>query len=106
MNWMDKAQALNSIGRLSLHLSQVIEGGWMASVERIEIGGNGFLHSPSCHGVTPEAAIDQLWQDLTDLKPDQYLVRNAFLGERHHYRWNGFMWDSLPVEQKQAVGGE
>lgn len=103
MEWQDKFQAIASLdGGASLKLRD--DGTWYVSA-RIEIGGNGVLMTPCSTGKTPEEAVEDEWANLTTLEPEQYLVVNSFQPDRRHFRWNGFMWQSLPVRFEKPKAG-
>lgn len=96
MDWNQKAQALNCLGRLTLCPSQVVEYGWYASLDAVEIKDGSILRSGAAHGATPEEAVDGLWRELVeDLPPEQYLVRDAYTEDRRQFRWTGFMWEDV-----------
>jgi hypothetical protein len=94
--------ALNALGadefsgvELRMHKS----GMFTAAIEgRVEIGNKHTLSSMLGRGKTPEEAIDDLWTQATQLKPDEFLVLNAMRNEkRRHVKWNGFMWADIAV---------
>jgi hypothetical protein len=95
MTWEQKLAALQALGDCSLRMRE--PGDWYVC-DHIEIGGNGFLLSPTCGETTPEKAVETVWaQYVTNLPSDRHLVINAGAINRRHVRWNGYMWKDLPV---------
>lgn len=70
----------------------------VAIAGRAEIGNKHMLTSLCGRGNTPEAAIDDLWRQATNLKDDEFIVINASdRSKRRQVRWNGFMWADVPA---------
>ncbi len=67
-------------------------GSWYVSTPGVEIGGDGLLSSSPTDGKNPDDAVRDLWKQLTDLKPNQFIVINAMTAKRRELVWNGFMW--------------
>ena len=102
MTWEQKLQALQSLADCELHMRR--PGDWFVN-QRVQIGGNGLLTGSYGNGATPEKAVEDHWKVLTNLDLDQYLVISASsIRERQHVRWNGFMWEALPVQQRATAG--
>jgi hypothetical protein len=100
MTFQDKAEALESLAELFIRLTAIYDpdGRWVASMERAEIGGDGMLCSLAGYGRTPEAAVDDLWRNVTvDLPPEKYVVVNAYGDNRRKVRWARFMWRDVPA---------
>lgn len=98
MDWEQKLQALNTISQCHLIMRQ--PGNWYVS-QSIDVKNNHVLEGRYGNGATPEAAVADHWQRLTDLAPHEYIVgRSGDPGTRKAVRWNGFMWDW--VEEKSA----
>lgn len=66
--------------------------GWAATAGNVEVRDNGLLMGVTGRGRTPETAVDELFERLTNVPAGQYLVVNAYSDQRRAVRWNGFMW--------------
>ena len=101
LNWEEKLAAFKCLSDCSLRMRE--PGNWYLS-DNVEVGGDGFLESPTVAESTPEQAVETMWARLvTNLPHDRYLVINAMNERRRHVRWNGYMWQDLPVEQEKAA---
>lgn len=49
------------------------------------------------NGSTPEEAVGNHWDIITNLKPEEYIVINEY-GKRTAVKWNGFMWAHVNEE--------
>lgn len=95
MEWQKKAAALNALKEISIKMRGV--GDWYVQ-QNIEIGGNGLLRGAYGNGKTPAEAIENHWMILVEEVPiGFYLVINATSDSRRHVRWNGYMWEDLPL---------
>jgi len=98
MTWEEKLFAMQSLpgGSFKSLLSMSRPGLWKCMLPA-EIGGDGFLHCPSCTGLTPEAAVNEAWRTVLALPNDKFLVvTGRTCGDRRHYRWSGFVWVEVP----------
>lgn len=68
------------------------DGSWYVADDHIEVKQGAMLCSPSQAGSTPEKAIHECWEQLTDLKNCEYLVAGGNREDRKAFKWNGFMW--------------
>lgn len=87
-----KAEILNELHRL--YVDMMTDGNWCChwGVESRERG-KPILTSVCGWGDSPDAAIEYLWKDATDIPANRYLVINAMSSEkRRAVRWNGYMW--------------
>ena len=103
MHWETKLQALNALSECSLKMRG--PGDWYVS-QSAEIKDKCVLKSVCGNGLDPESAVCDHWEQMTKLKPHEYVVsRHEWEGEtykRAAVRWNGFMWDHV-VEEKPAA---
>jgi hypothetical protein len=99
MNWEQKLHALNSLAECKLIMRK--PGDWYVS-QRTEVKreSDSVLTGKFGNGPTPQAAVDNHWQELTG-NLDEFIVLEAYAGCRRHVQWNGFMWIDLPI-RKQA----
>lgn len=88
MDYQQKAAALEALGNISIRFRS--PGDWYVQ-QHVEIKDGSVLVGAYGNGETPIAAIEDHWNELTDLKNGQYLVVDA-LRKRRAVRWNGFMW--------------
>ncbi len=95
-----KADILQAIGKLTVHRRSA--SNWYATVDGIEVKQGSFLCGDYGNGKTPEAAIDDCFRVLTELKRGEYLVKNAYGESRRAMRWNGFMWQEVVEEKSHA----
>lgn len=108
MDWQQKAEALASLGELSIKFRERENriGGpdpWYVS-QRIEIKDGPCLLGSYGNGYTPQEALEDHWETLTTrLKPDQYLVIRGLSDDRKAVRWNGFMWADVHEPKRDAA---
>jgi hypothetical protein len=74
-------------------------GGWYCYADDIEVSDGVILSGTLGHGATPEAALNDLWNQLTNLKADARVVIDAFHARRA-VTWNGFMWEQFEERTK------
>ena len=89
-----RMDALN--GSFSIHLD--IHGQWYATMSA-EVKHGGILEGVAFHADTLDEAIEGLWNELSTLPPDVYIVINATSEtRRRHYRWEPLaaMWKEIP----------
>jgi hypothetical protein len=96
MTWEQKLEAIIALGD-DVSLRMRCPGNWHVDHRGVEIGDGHVLIGGCGNGDTPEAAVLNHWDHLTQLKAGQYLVKNAMSSDRRHYRWNGYRWADLPV---------
>ncbi len=94
MNWEQKLLALKALGgsNTSLHIRG--EGNWYVRVPGVEIKDRSLLQSVSGDGSTPQAAIEDCWDNISG----RTLIVRATSAERSAYLWNGFMWECMDKE--------
>lgn len=95
MTWEQKFQACNALrGGILVTLQMRAPGDWYVGNQHAERKEGGVLSGGCVTGAkTPEEAVNQHWDWLTD--PKYYLVIGAYGSERKAVRWNGFMWESV-----------
>jgi hypothetical protein len=101
LTFQQKADALNALCELKLGLSPLLDDArrWHASL-RVEIGGDGILRGIAGHGPTPQAAVDELWRNATNIPASLCLIVDAYGDDRRKVRWNGFMWVDVQPPSK------
>ncbi len=97
MTWQQKFMALRAIAGLDTAIHARSETDWYVRMPYVEIGGNGFLSSPSSSGKTPELAVEQAWKDYAEVQPPLRCVIDAMGAKRREVRWNGFMWEGVAL---------
>jgi hypothetical protein len=94
MTFEQKIMACQAIGSFSLRMRR--PGDWYVDHSCVEKT-NGSILDGGCvtEASTPEAAVEQHWAWLTNLKPNQTIVvnANAWRDNRRELRWNGFIWE-------------
>jgi hypothetical protein len=95
-NYYEKAIALEALAEISISID--CNGQWFVT-QGVEIKDGYILRSACGRGITPEVAIENHWDELTELPKDQYIVKNGGNEKRIAVRWNGFMWQ--PVKEKR-----
>lgn len=99
-SWQHKAAALNALSPIQIHIRNVCD--WFVN-QSVEIGGDGMLTGNYGNGDSPEDAVEDHWRKLVeDLPEDRYLVIRASREDRRHVRWNGYMWQDLPVKKREG----
>lgn len=92
MDWNQKAQAINVLGKM--HLEPESDG-WFADSELSVTNGH-TIGQPFHRAPTAEEAVLGLWRKLTDLDSGSCVVTNAADTDgRRHWRWVGFMWKEI-----------
>jgi hypothetical protein len=92
MTWEQKLQALNALAECRLIMRE--PGRWYVN-QHIEIKDGGVLGSVSGNGENPIEAVNSHWDKVTNLPDRQYIVCNAYGGQRTAFRWAGFMWRAV-----------
>lgn len=100
MNWFKKYQALKSLDPIGLEVVTVIDDKdgtvhYRARLGYTEIGGNGVLIGIWEMGKTIQAAVNELWNRVSEIQEPLYLVTRQD-GVRRHFRWNKVMWQEIP----------
>lgn len=73
-----------------------LPGAWHCRVPHAEIKHRSVLTGLSAYGANPEHAVRVLWEVITALPDDSYIVIYAAGGpQRRAVRWNGFMWEPV-----------
>lgn len=62
-----------------------------------EVGGDGLLSGIAGRAPDPVAAIQDAWDRLIAVQAPKYLVIRAMSNDRRQVRWNGFMWEDVPI---------
>ena len=96
---------MTPIKAVALHL-QVLDRAWSLGYSEhthqfyvsldAQIGGDGLLCSVTEHRDTPEQAIDAAFKRLAAVSAPNYIVTDAFQGDRKHWRWNGAAFVEVP----------
>lgn len=103
MNWKEKMDALSSLDdeialkyRNAEYVKDLKLEPWYV-LQRVEIKtkGGSILKCVSGNGNTPEEAIVDHWQQLTELNQEEYVVVYAGSNNRQAVKWNGFMWKKV-----------
>lgn len=74
------------------HLEMRSPGDWYVSAYSRECKQGAMLHGNYGNGTTPQAAIDDDWNQISTA---QCVVINAYSKTRREVRWNGFMWETV-----------
>lgn len=90
MDWQQKAEAMSSLSELSVHIRE--PGNWYARLPRVEIKEGIVLTSACGNGNCPEAAVENLWDQVA---AGQTVVVSA-MSNRRVVRWNKYMWQDIP----------
>ena len=103
MTWEQKLYACNALAPCAMMMRG--PGDWYVSQCSVEVSQGGMMVSPSGNGKIPEYAVHDHWQQLTNLKPGEYLVIDAMAGPRRRaVKWNGFMWQGVEENlRKEAL---
>ena len=103
MTWEQKIQACQAIGDFSLRMRK--PGDWYVSQSAEKKKTNGAVLCGGCvtGAKTPEEAVNQHWDWLTsDEDGDRVVLHSMSDTELRDVRWNGFMWQELPREERAA----
>lgn len=93
MTWEEKLEALKGLSPTVLVMRK--PGDWYVSATGRNIGGDGFLTSAYGNGQTPQQAVENDWKEMTEKVPLEKYIVVTRSGERHHFRWRGYMWEEL-----------
>lgn len=94
MTWEEKLDALNSLSDCELKMRK--PGDWHVLQVSTDIKKGGLLHGSCGNGATPQEAVENHWEIMTNLKPSEYLVLDAMGDRRKAVEWSGFMWKEVP----------
>lgn len=94
MTWEQKLAALQSLTDTSLRMRK--PGDWYVSAVGRGIGGDGFLTGTYGNGKTPQEAVDDDWNQLTQFLPSDRYILVERAGKRRQVRWTGYMWEDCP----------
>lgn len=101
MDWESKLAALNALAEC--HLIMRKPGDWYVS-QQVMVKNNSVLEGRFGNGESPESAVEEHWQELTELAGHEYLVAREYwdgdVCKRAAVRWNGFMWDHVKEPAK------
>jgi len=93
MNWQEKAAALNALAPIQI-LMRGIENWYVQQSAEVKEGA--MLKGKYGNGTTPELAIEDHWNQLTDLVGrEKYIVIGAMSNRRRQVKWNGYMWKDV-----------
>lgn len=100
LTYEQKLAALKAIA--PTHLEMRKPGDWYvcASDRAVKKTGSVMLTGAYGNGESPEAAVNDDWEHMLAAGKDGFIVIGAGLPSRKHVRWNGFMWESLPVPEQ------
>ena len=101
MTWEQKLDALQSLGECTLRMRK--PGDWYVR-QGVEVSQGNLLVGEYGNGKTPEEAVMNHWDLLSNLKPEEYLVVHAMGPNRQAVKWNGYMWQS--VKENLNQGGD
>ena len=79
------------------------EARWYVLADDIDISDGAIIRSAMGRGKDPEGALNDLWEQLTELEGDERVVIED-LSNRRAVRWTGFMWQ--PVAEPRAGAAE
>jgi len=99
MTWEQKFQAARALAPFDTSIMMRDRGDWYISHRGIERKEGGCLSGGLTSGKTPEEAVNQYWEWLTD--PKFYIVLRAGSPDRQAVSWNGFMWSA--VQETEAA---
>lgn len=95
-----KFEAVQCLARASLMMRE--PGNWYVS-QSVEVKNGSMLEGRYGNGKTPEEAIQDHWEQLTELDPGEYIVINAASDNRKAVRWNGYMWSEVDENLKTST---
>jgi hypothetical protein len=98
MMWEEKLAALQALAPWETSLRMRKPGDWYVDqhdVECIEVGHRGMLALRYGNGPTPEAAVEDHWQQLTSNDVEAIVLHATDAEKRREVQWNGFMWRTL-----------
>ena len=97
MDWQQKAAAIQALaGWQNFALKMRGPENWYVQHSGLEQKEGGLLSDGPQHGKTPEDAVNQCWDWMTD--PEYYLVWSTYRDSRRAVRWDGFMWENVNEE--------
>lgn len=99
MTWQQMLMAIQALGETSLKMRK--PGDWYVSAHT-SIANAGLLEGRYGNGSTPEEAVEDHWERITNLAPHEYVVTSRG-GERLNVKWTGFMWEHLTTEQAREL---
>jgi len=101
MTWEQKLEACKSISQT--HLEMRSPGDWFVAQYDLAVKRGIGLEGRYGNGRTPEEAVNDHWNQLTQLERGEYLVFHGGLREkRRAFLWNGFMWGEVKEDFTDA----
>jgi hypothetical protein len=100
-NWEEKFAACQALGG-ECALKMRKPGDWYFAQRGVDIKSGPMLVGKFGQGATPQAAVEDHFRNLTELKSHEYVVINAY-GIRRAVRWNGFMWADVSEETPESA---
>lgn len=98
MTYEQMMQACSALGPISICMRK--SGDWYVHHVGVSLKNKGLIFSLSGNGSSPVDAIHDHWRQLTEFKPQEYLVLNAMDANNiHAVRWNGFMWQEVEMKK-------
>lgn len=111
MTWEMKFSAIASLDPYGVALKIRRPGDWYISggIETTS-DRSAMLSGVGGNGETPEKAVEAMWSALMEVfQAGGYIaLKPMSRSERRHVRWNGYMWEDLPLPQElmSAKSGE
>ena len=100
MDWTQKFKAIKALS-LEVSLKMRDAGDWYVSTYGINRKEGSMLCGGLVSAATPEIAVNQYWDWLTNFpKSEYYIVRSDYRGRRA-VKWNGFVWEDV-IEEKHV----
>jgi len=88
MTYEEKFAAINALCEASVKMRK--PGDWYVQPTSF-LGGRGFTECTYGEGSTPQEAIEDHWEKISNAHYPLY----AAAGDKH-YEWDGFMWKEVP----------
>lgn len=92
MSWEEKLSAFQALSDTSLRMRK--PGDWYVSAH-VEVKNRSMLEGRFGNGRSPQEAVENHWDKLTNLAPHEYIIVDAMRESRRAVCWNGFMWKNI-----------
>jgi hypothetical protein len=102
MDWQQQFAAIQAFcGHFDVSLRMRKPGDWYVS-SNMGIGGDGMVSGAYGNGATPEEAVQDHWNQYSNLPHNRYATIESGDGQRRG-RWNGFMWELVTEEDAKRI---
>ena len=98
MTWEQKFAAINRLAPAQLVMSK--PGRWRVEHSGVETVEGSKQRYVIGRGTSPQAAVEDHWERLTNLQPSQCILVDAYKNTRRTFIWRGHAWAECQLNGK------